>query len=59
MKKSNAGGARAGAGIAQDTNGEKTGRHTVTLDAATVEKLKILGCGSLSRGIRQACRLVN
>lgn len=50
------GGPRKGAGIATDTGGAKTERHTVTLDAATVARMKALGTGNLSRGIREAAR---
>lgn len=50
------GGPRKGAGLASDTGGAKTERHTVTLDAGTVERMKSLGCGNLSRGIREAAR---
>ena len=50
------GGSRKGAGLAPDTCGAKTDRHTVTLDAVTVERMKALGAGNLSRGIREAAR---
>jgi hypothetical protein len=50
------GGARNGAGLATDTAGQKTKKHTVTLDAATVVRMKELGDGNLSRGIREAAR---
>lgn len=50
------GGPRKGAGLAKDTGGAKTMRHTVTLDAATVLRMKEFGGGSLSRGIREAAR---
>mgnify|MGYP001435590608 CR=1 FL=1 len=53
MKK---GGARKGAGLAPDAAGQKTAKHTVTLDVATVSKMKELGAGNLSRGIREAAR---
>ena len=54
MKKQ--GGARKGAGLATDTGGASTERHTVTLDAATVAKMREIGAGNLSRGIREAAR---
>ena len=50
------GGPRKGAGLARDTGGAKTERHTVTLDAATVAKMRGIGAGNLSRGIREAAR---
>lgn len=50
------GGPRKGAGLAKDTGGAKTERHTVTIDPVTVERMKELGGGSLSRGIREAWR---
>ena len=50
------GGARKGAGLAPDVAGQKTAKHTVTLDAATVARMKELGAGNLSRGIREAAR---
>lgn len=50
------GGARKGAGLAPDAAGQKTTKHTVTLDAATVSRMKELGAGNLSRGIREAAR---
>lgn len=53
MKK---GGARKGAGLAPDAAGQKTAKHTVTLDAFTVAFLELLGNGNLSRGIREAAR---
>lgn len=53
MKK---GGARKGAGLASDAAGQKTAKHTVTLDLATVARMRQLGAGNLSRGIREAAR---
>lgn len=50
------GGSRNGAGLAKDAGGAKTERHTVTLDVVTVERMKELGAGNLSRGIREAAR---
>jgi hypothetical protein len=50
------GGSRNGAGLATDAAGLKTAKHTVTLDVVTVDRLKELGAGNLSRGIRQAAR---
>jgi len=50
------GGIRKGAGLASDTAGQKTAKHTVTLDVATVVRMKELGAGNLSRGIREAAR---
>lgn len=50
------GGLRKGAGLASDTGGAKTERHTVTLDAGTVARMKEFGSGNLSRGIREAAR---
>lgn len=50
------GGPRKGAGLATDTGGAKTERRTVTLDAMTVSRMKGLGAGNLSRGIREAAR---
>lgn len=50
------GGARKGAGLAPDVAGLKTAKHTVTLDAVTVERMKAIGSGNLSRGIREAAR---
>ena len=50
------GGARNGAGLAKDAVGAKAARHTVTLDAATVAKMREIGAGNLSRGIREAAR---
>ena len=50
------GGARNGAGLAPDAAGQKTAKHTVTLDLATVARMKELGAGNLSRGIREAAR---
>jgi hypothetical protein len=50
------GGARNGAGLATDAAGHKTVKHTVTLDVATVARMKELGAGNLSRGIREAAR---
>ena len=50
------GGPRKGAGLAADTGGAKTARHTVTLDKTTVARMKELGAGNLSRGIREAAR---
>lgn len=50
------GGARKGAGLAADVAGQKTEKHTVTLDDATVVSMKELGAGNLSRGIREAAR---
>lgn len=50
------GGARKGAGLAFDTAGQKTAKHTVTLDAPTVARMKEIGAGNLSRGIREAAR---
>ena len=57
MKKQSAvGGPRNGAGLAADTGGAKTWRHTVTLDAATAANMREIGSGNLSRGIREASR---
>lgn len=56
MSEQRKGGPRKGAGLATDTGGAKTERHTVTLDAVTVERMKELGAGNLSRGIREAAR---
>ena len=50
------GGSRKGAGLAPDAGGAKTERHTVTIDAATAARMKALGAGNLSRGIREAAR---
>lgn len=50
------GGPRKGAGLATDAGGAKTERHTVTLDSVTVERMKAIGSGNLSRGIREAAR---
>lgn len=50
------GGARKGAGFATDVAGQKTVKHTVTLDETTVARMKELGAGNLSRGIREAAR---
>ena len=56
MSTKKPGGARKGAGLATDTGGARTERHTVTLDAATVAKMRGIGAGNLSRGIREAAR---
>jgi hypothetical protein len=56
MSEHNKGGPRKGAGLAKDAGGAKTERHTVTLDVATVARMKELGAGNLSRGIREAAR---
>lgn len=55
-RKPTHGGRRAGAGrppIAADG----TRRHSVTLDAATFDRLAALGDGNVSAGIRAAARL--
>lgn len=56
VEREKIGGARNGAGLAPDTDGQKTAKHTVTLDIATVALMKELGNGNLSRGIREAAR---
>lgn len=51
------GGPRKGAG-AKPIYAEAMARFQVMLDAVTVEKLKALGGGNLSAGIREAARRV-
>lgn len=54
------GGARPGAGVkAQTTDGGDLLRITVTLDATTIAKLRIVGDGNLSEGIRRAVQYIS
>lgn len=57
MAEAKKGGPRKGAG-AKPLYSEAMNRFQVMLDAATVEKLKALGGGNLSAGIREAARRV-
>lgn len=47
------GGKRANAGRRIELPGETAEKHTVTLDAMTVRKAKVLGDGNLSLGLRK------
>ena len=51
------GGARRNAGRKTEMVGQKTKAVTVTLDDITVRKLKVVGDGNLSRGIRHAAEV--
>ena len=57
-KKSTRGGARKGAGRkAVDSTGPVE-RKTVTLDVKTIQTMRNLGEGDLSRGIRRAAQII-
>ena len=50
--KNTHGGARRNAGRKTEVQDQKTVRVNVTLDPLTVRKLRVVGGGNLSRGIR-------
>lgn len=50
--KTQRGGERRNAGRKIELQGEKVTKHTVTLDPMTRRKLKVIGDGNMSRGIR-------
>lgn len=56
MKKTH-GGARLNAGRKTEVQDQKTERVNVTLDPLTVRKLRVVGEGNLSRGIRKSAEL--
>ena len=45
---------RSNAGRKTELNGEPVERHQVMLDEMTVRKLRVLGEGNVSKGVRQA-----